>query len=103
VEEMRLDGPGSPAPIPSPSPSSGSDDFAALLDAELLADTDVLEDGGLGSPGIDNGAKSSDLEEDSNEEGSEEEEEESDVGIGEDQEGEELNGETVGDPAEELR
>lgn len=101
---MSLEGSESPAPTPSPSPSSSSDDFAALLDAELLdnySSPDVLEDGDLGSPGIDNGAKSSDLEEDSSEEGSEEEEE-YDVDIGEDQ-GEQPNVESVGDPPEELR
>lgn len=104
---MSLDGSESLSPTPSPSPSSSSDDFAALLDAELLADNhsspDELEDGNLGTPGVDNGAKSSELEDDSIEEGSEEEGGESEVDIGEDQEGEQLNGEAVGDPPEELR
>ncbi|KAG0631953.1 hypothetical protein M758_1G293200 [Ceratodon purpureus] len=90
----------------SPAPSSSSDDFAALLDAELLGDRhsspDVLEGDALGSPEVDNGGKSSESEEDSSEEVSEEEEEESDVDILEDQEEELVNVESDQDILEEL-
>ena len=111
---MSLDGSESPASAPSPSPSSSSDDFAALLDAELHADRhllpDVLEGDASGSPELDNGGRSSDLEdskekgsaEESSEEGSEEEEEESDVDILNDQE-EHVNVESDNDLLEELR
>ena len=99
--EMSLEG------SQSPAPSSSSDDFAALLDAELLGDRhsspDVLEGDALGSPEVDNGGKSSESEEDSSEEVSEEEEEESDVDILEDQEEELVNVESDQDILEELR
>ncbi|XP_024385583.1 RNA polymerase II C-terminal domain phosphatase-like 4 [Physcomitrium patens] len=67
----------SQSPAPSPSPSSSSDDFAALLDAELLGDrqlsAELLKNGDLVLPEQDDGDNSSDLEEGTSENGSVEE------------------------------